>query len=405
MGTVYSGLSHLECSRCGKRHDAGVPQNLCRCGGPLLARYDLDAVRRAVTPGAFAARPPTMWRYAELLPVSAPRAVVTLGEPITPLLPLPRLGRELGVPRLLVKDEAALPTGSFKARGAAVGVSRAAELGLPAIGLPTNGNAGGAWAAYATRAGLRSLVVMPVDAPEITRAECVLAGAELYLVDGLISDAGRLARDAVRRRGWFEAATLREPYRVEGKKTMALEIVEQLGWRLPDVIVYPTGGGVGLIGIAKALAELATLGWVDGPPPRLVAVQSTGCAPIVRAFERGEEAAPPWPDAHTVAFGLTVPSTIGDALVLAALRACGGTAVAVEDADILAEQARCLRREGVLLCPEGAATLAAVRALRADGWLDAADQVVVLNTGSGLKYQHTMLPVDAPVLAADATIH
>ena len=245
---------------------------------------------------------------------------------------------------------------------------------------------------------------MPVDAPEITRAECVLAGAELYLVEGLISDAGRIARSAVQRRGWFDAATLREPYRVEGKKTMALEIVEQLGWRLPDVIVYPTGGGVGLIGIAKALAELDELGWVSGPRPRLVAVQASGCAPIVRAHESGAEQAQPWEGGRTIAFGLTVPSTIGDRLVLDAVRSSGGTALAVDDDVMLAEQRHCLRREGVLLCPEGAAALAAVRVLRASGWLDGGEQVVVLNTGSGLKYQHTLLPVGAPVLAADGVI-
>ena len=402
---MHSGLSHLECSRCATKHDAWVRQNLCACGGPLLARYDLDAVRAAVSPSLIAQRPPTMWRYAELLPVSSPGAVVTLGEPITPLLPLPSLGRDMGVPRLTVKDEAALPTGSFKARGAAVGVSRAVELGIAAIGMPSNGNAGGAWSAYAARAGIRSLVVMPVGAPEICRAECVLAGAELYLVDGLISDAGRIARSAVRRRGWFEAATMREPYRVEGKKTMALEIVEQLGWRLPDVIVYPTGGGVGLVGIAKALEELSELGWVRGPAPRLVAVQSTGCAPIVEAYRAGAaEVAQPWDGGYTVAFGLTVPSTIGDRLVLDAVRRSGGTALAVDDAAMLDEQASCLRRDGVLFCPEGAATLAAVRALRADGWLDAQDEVVVLNTGSALKYQHTLLPVQAPVLGSDGEI-
>ncbi|HEY3263458.1 MAG TPA: threonine synthase [Pseudonocardiaceae bacterium] len=401
---MYSGLTHLECSRCANRHDAWVPQNLCSCGGPLLARYDLDAVRAAVTPADFARRPPTLWRYHELLPVCAPQAVVTLGELMTPLLPLPSLGRDMGLPRLLLKDEAALPTGSFKARGAAVGVSRAAELGVTAIGMPTNGNAGASWSAYTARAGIRSLVVMPADAPEICRAECALAGAELYLVDGLISDAGRIARSAVRRRGWFEAATMREPYRVEGKKTMALEIVEQLGWRLPDVIVYPTGGGVGLVGIAKALSELAALGWASGPAPRLVAVQSTGCAPIVRAYLAGAAEAEPWQGAATVAFGLAVPSTIGDRLVLDAVRRSGGTALAVEDSATVAEQASCLRLDGVLVCPEGAAALAAVRALRADGRLDADEQVVVLNTGSGLKYQHTLLPVEAPLLAADGEI-
>ncbi len=395
---MYSGLSHLECSRCTTRYEATVPRNLCACGSPLLARYDLDAVRAAVTPDVIARRPPTMWRYHELLPVSGPDAVVTLGEPITPLLPLPALGADLGVPRLLLKDEAALPTGTFKARGAAVGVSRAAELGVTAIGMPTNGNAGSAWSAYAARAGLRSLVVMPVGAPEITRAECLLAGAEVYLVDGLISDAGRIARSAVESRGWFEAATLREPYRVEGKKTMALEIVEQLGWRLPDVIVYPTGGGVGLIGIAKALAELRAIGWIDGPAPRLVAVQSSGCAPIVRAFDAGADTAAAWSGGYTVAFGLTVPSTLGDRLILDGLRESGGTALAVDDEVLLAEQAGCLRAEGVLVCPEGAAALAAVRALRGTGWLRGDEEVVVLNTGSGLKYQNTLLPVDVPVL-------
>lgn len=395
---MYSGLTHLECSRCDARLSADVPRNLCECGSPLLARYDLDAVRDAVTPDVIATRPPSLWRYHELLPVGTAKAVVTLGEPMTPLLPLPALGADLDVPRLLLKDEAALPTGSFKARGAAVGVSRAAELGVTAIGMPTNGNAGSAWSAYAARAGMSSLVVMPTGAPEITRAECLLAGAELYLVDGLISDAGRIARAMVAERGWFEAATLREPYRVEGKKTMALEIVEQLGWRLPDVIVYPTGGGVGLIGIAKAIAELRTLGWIDGPVPKLVAVQSSGCAPIVRAFDAGEPDARAWDGGHTVAFGLTVPSTLGDRLVLDGVRSSGGTALAVDDADLLWEQSWCLRTEGVLVCPEGAAALAAVRVLRREGWLCGDEEVVVLNTGSGLKYQNTLLPVDVPVL-------
>jgi threonine synthase len=387
--TPYSALTHLECSRCGETHDASVPQNLCGCGATLLARYDLESVAAAVSPARLAGRPPTPWRYHELLPVSSPDAVVSLGEATTPLLPMPRLGADLGVPRLVVKDESPLPTGSFKARGAAVGVSRAAELGIDAVALPSNGNAGSAWSAYAARAGMRALVVMPSDAPAVTQVETRLAGAQIRLVPGLIGDAGEVVAEAVGEGGWFpgfSVATLREPYRVEGKKTMALELVEQLGWRVPDVVVYPTGGGVGLIGIAKALAEMAELGWIAGRLPRLVAVQSTGCAPLVDAYVNGRSHAEPWPDAKTVAFGLTVPSTLGDTLVLDAVRSSGGTALAVADEDLLAEVATCARLEGLLPCPEGGAALAAVRRLRTDGWLAPDDEVVVLNTGAGMKY-------------------
>ncbi len=290
----YSALSHLECPRCGARHDADLVQGTCSCGSPLLARYDLDQV--AVAPRDIAGRPPDLWRYHELLPVRAPGRVVSLGEGMTPLIPLPRLGRALGVPNLLMKDEGLIPTGTFKARGAAVGVSRAAELGVSAIAMPTNGNAGAAWSMYAARAGMRSLVVMPKAAPAITRTECAAAGAELYLVDGLIADAGKLVAGAVASRpGYQDTSTLREPYRIEGKKTMGLEIAEQLGWRLPGVIVYPTGGGVGIIGIHKALRELLELGWVRGDLPRLVSVQAAGCAPIVRAFQAGATVSEPWP--------------------------------------------------------------------------------------------------------------
>jgi threonine synthase len=399
----FSGLTHLECGRCGTRHDASVPQNLCGCGSPLLARYDLERVAAAVSPATVAERTPDLWRYRELLPVAARENVVSLGEGMTPILPLAGYGARIGVPRLLAKDEGLLPTGSFKARGAAVGVARARELGVERITMPTNGNAGAAWATYATRAGLAALVVMPVDAPPITRAECVLAGARLFLVDGLIGDAGALAGQAVEH-GWFSTATLKEPYRIEGKKTMGLEIVEQLGWRMPDVIVYPTGGGVGLIGIHKALRELSAMGWLTGPLPRLVAVQAEGCAPIVRAFEAGHETAEPWPDASTVAFGINVPSAIGDFLMLAALRDTAGTAIAVPDADILAAQTACAATEGMLMCPEGAATLVAVERLRESGWLSGDEEVVVLNTGSALKYPHTMTPPEPPTLAKDATL-
>jgi threonine synthase len=398
-GVVQSALDHLACSRCGQRYDADRPQGLCGCGGPLLARYDLATVRAGTDPARIAVRPPDLWRYAELLPVRSAAYRTSLGEGMTPLLPMPRLGAAYGVPRLLVKDEGALPTGSFKARGAAVGVSRARELGVSAIALPTNGNAGGAWAAYAARAGIAATVVMPVDAPAVTRAECALAGADLYLVRGLIGDAGRLVAAAAARAGWFEVATLKEPYRVEGKKTIGLELVEQLGWRMPDVVVYPTGGGVGLIGIAKALGELRELGWVDGPQPRFVAVQADGCAPIVAALHAGADDVQPWPHPHTVAYGINVAAPLGGRLVLAALRQSGGTAIAVSDAGALAAQADCAREEGLLVCPEGGAALEAVRRLRADGWIGPAEEVVVLNTGTALTYPE-LVTVDPPVLDA-----
>jgi threonine synthase len=385
-------LTHLECPRCGTRLDADRPQNLCVCGSPLLARYDLDAVRGAVSPASFAGRAADLWRYRELLPVRDAAHVATLGEGWTPLLPAPGYGALVGLPRLLVKDEGLMPTGSFKARGAAVGVSRARELGVRHVAMPTNGNAGAAWATYTARAGMRATIAMPTVAPDITRRECVAAGADVLLVDGLIGDAGRYIAGAVAGSGGeiFDASTLKEPYRVEGKKTMGYEIVEQLGWRVPDVILYPTGGGVGLIGIAKALAELRELGWLDGRAPRLVAVQSTGCAPIVAAFREGARRARPWPHAHTVAFGITVPAPLGDELVLDAVYGSGGTAIAVSDAELLAELREFGRREGLLVCPEGAACLAAARRLRTDGWLAEHDEVVVLNTGTGLKYPDTV---------------
>ena len=400
MPSHYSALSGLECSRCTACYDADRLQGTCACGAPLLARYDTDRVRGQVTRADLAARGPDLWRYHEMLPVTGPGQVVSLGEGMTPLLPVPRLGRALGVPRLLMKDESLIPTGTFKARGAAVGVSRAAELGAAGVAMPTNGNAGAAWAAYAARAGLASLIVMPAAAPAINRAECAVAGAELYLVDGLIGDAAAIVAAALPGRpGYADVATLREPYRLEGKKTMGYEIAEQLGWRLPDVIVYPTGGGVGIIGIHKALDEMRELGWVTGPPPRLVAVQASGCAPIVAAFASGADHSEPWPEAEarTVAFGITVPRALGDFLVLQAVRETGGTAVAVDDPDLLAAQREVARHEGSFICPEGAACVAAVGQLREAGWLSARDEVVVLNTGTGLKYPGTV-PVDAPVL-------
>ncbi|MGI5145189.1 threonine synthase [Plantactinospora sp. CA-294935] len=396
-------LTHLHCPRCDTSYPADRPQNLCSCGSPLLARYDLAEVRKAVDPAALAGRSADLWRYRELLPVAEDRHVTTFGEGWTPLLPAARYGESVGVPGLLLKDEGLVPTGSFKARGAAVGVSRARELGIRHVAMPTNGNAGAAWATYAARAGLRATIAMPLGAPTITRRECVAAGAELHLIDGLISDAGRyvgklIADSAGSPDGEiFDVSTLKEPYRLEGKKTMGYEIVEQLGWRVPDVIVYPTGGGVGLIGIHKALHEMRDLGWIGDTLPRLVAVQSTGCAPIVRAFGAGATRAEPWADAWTVAFGINVPAPLGDELILDALRDTAGTAVAVDDEAILADLHDFGVREGLLLCPEGAACLTAVRQLRAGGWIRADERVVVLNTGAGLKYPETVDVDSLPV--------
>jgi threonine synthase len=323
---------------------------------------------------------------------------------MTPIVPLPTLGKHIGVPGLSMKDEGVLPTGTFKARGAAVGISRASELGIRRVALPTNGNAGAAWATYAARAGIETLVAMPLDAPSVTRAECALAGARLYLVDGLIGDAGRLIGAAAARDGYFDVSTLKEPYRLEGKKTIGFELAEQLGWRIPDVIVCPTGGGVGLIGIDKALDELRLLGWLgSGSTPRLVSVQAAGCAPIVRAFDSGARESEPWPDGKTVAFGLNVGKALGDFLVLDAVRRSGGTAVAVPDDVTMDMQRLCYAEEGLFVCPEGAAALAAVMQLREAGWIDEGMQVMVLNTGTGLKYADA-IHVDSPIVQANGII-
>lgn len=390
----YSYLSHLRCSKTGDIHDADQPQQLSQVGAPLLASYDLEALKKVWHPAALLGRPATLWRYHELLPVRDPAQVVTLGEGLTPLLPLRALGKQVGIPDLWMKDESIIPTGSFKARGAAVGISRARELGVTHFAMPTNGNAGAAWALYGARAGLRSTIVMPQEAPAITRLETSLAGARLYLVDGLISDAGRQVAQAVVDQSLFDASTLKEPYRIEGKKTMGLEIAEQLGWKLPDVIIYPTGGGVGLIGIYKALRELQELGWVKGDLPRLVAVQASGCAPIVQAWQQGASESSFWPDSQTLAFGINVPKALGDFLVLDALYRTNGCAIAVDDRAIKAEIRQLASLEGGFVCPEGAAAFAAARQLRESGWIKGGEQVVVLNTGAGIKYPDaiTVLP-------------
>lgn len=399
----FSYLTHLECGRCGKHHDADVVQSTCSCGAPLLARYDLATAAATWTRDDIATRPPDLWRYHEILPVRSPHNVVTLGEGMTPLLPLPKLGADFGLSNLLMKDEGLLPTGSFKARGAAVGISRARELGVSKVAMPTNGNAGAAWATYAARAGIETLIVMPKDAPSIPRGECAISGARLFLVDGLISDAGAMVAAALDTQKYADASTLKEPYRLEGKKTMGLELFEQLGWRVPDVILYPTGGGVGLIGIYKALLECQAMGWLGAKLPRLVAVQAQGCAPIVRAFEEHADFSEPWQNASTIAFGITVPKALGDFLILQAVYATSGRAIAVDDQEILAAQQHLARREGAFICPEGAACFAAVAQLARSGWIAADEVVVVFNTGAGIKYPDTVA-VTVPILAKGSTI-
>jgi len=394
----FSYLSHLYCPKCQKPYASTEIRQLCVCGSPLLADYDLQALKKEWTPGSLKGRSPDLWRYHELLPLSDPGNIVTLGEGMTPLLPMKRLGSDMGIERLLMKDEGVIPTGSFKARGAAVGVSKAKELGVKELAMPTNGNAGAAWALYAARAGIRASIVMPVEAPLITRKECAISGANLNLVNGLIGDAGKMVAQAAKERGLFDASTLKEPYRIEGKKTMGLEIAEQLNWRLPDVILYPTGGGVGLIGIYKALKELAALGWVQRDKfPRLVAVQAAGCAPIVKAWEERKSESEFWADSRTAAFGINVPKALGDFLVLEAVYETEGCAIAVDDAELLEEQARIARLEGAFVCPEGAAAFSAARKLRESGWIKSGETVVALNTGSGIKYPDTVR-ADAPVL-------
>jgi threonine synthase len=381
-----SYLDHLACPKCLERYDVGEPHNLCRCGAPLLAIYDLDRLAGDLQPADLINRPPNMWRYREFLPVSDAENIVSLGEGYTPTLHTVGLGRELGLNQLWVKDEGLNPTGTFKARGASAGISRAGELGATAVAMPTAGNAGGAWAAYAARAGIRLHVAMPRDAPAINKMECQLYGAQLQLVDGLISDAGKLIAQGVAEHGWFDASTLKEPYRIEGKKTMGLEIAEFFDWRMPDVVVYPAGGGVGIIGIWKALRELRDMGWVSGRLPRMVVVQASGCAPLVRAFEEACDASEFWDGAQTMAAGLRVPKALGDFLVLQAVRETGGTAVAVSDEEIADAMMLAAKTDGLGMCPEGAATVAAVRQLGHLGWLQADETVVLINTGTALKY-------------------
>lgn len=380
-------VSHLECSMTGERYEADRPHGLSAAGKPLLVRYDLEALGRAVSKPALAARGGGFWRWREFLPVRRSENVVRLGEVDTPLVPLDAIARDHGISgEILVKDEGRLPTGSFKARGLALAVAMAKEFGLRRLAMPSNGNAGAALSAYGARAGMESFVFCPADTPEVNIREIALQGAHVFRVDGLIDDCGRIVGAGKEPMGWFDVSTLKEPYRIEGKKTMGLELAEQLGWELPDVIFYPTGGGTGLIGMWKAFDELEKIGWIGAKRPRMVAVQAAGCAPMVKAFEAGEEHAPRWENAHTIAMGIRVPAAVGDFLILRAVRESGGFAIAVEDAAIEDARGRAAARDGLLLCPEGAATLAAYEQALADGRVGRDERAVLFNCGSGLKY-------------------
>ena len=383
-------VTHLECGLCGLHHEAHRLHNLCsNCGKPLLVRYDLTRSKTTLTKESLVSRRADMWRYREVLPVESDANIVTLGEGWTPLLRAKRLGKAVGVHELYIKDESQNPTQSFKARGMAVAVSMAKELGAKKLAVPSAGNAAGALAAYAARAGLRAFIFMPRDTPRANVVECQQTGAEVTLMDGLITDCGaEVARrkDAAR---WFDVSTLKEPYRVEGKKTLGYELAEQMNWELPDVIIYPTGGGTGLIGMWKAFAEMEEMGWIGRRRPRMVTVQAAGCAPIVRAFEQGHRFADEFPNAATTASGLRVPKAIGDFLILDALRQSGGTAVAVTDEELIAATREIGAAEGIFCAPEGAACLPALRMLVDDGFVNAGDRVVLFNTGSGVKYMES----------------
>ncbi|MGQ0741113.1 MAG: threonine synthase [Alphaproteobacteria bacterium] len=374
-------VTHLECSLTGERHEAQRLQGLSRAGKPLLVRYDLAGVKRALTKPVLKGRPYEFWRYRELLPVSDDENIIRLGESVTPLIPFRSEAGEV-----LVKDEGQLPTGSFKARGLALAVAMAKELGVTKAALPTNGNAGAALAAYAARAGMQATIFCPEDTPEVNVREIAAFGAKVYRVNGLIDDCGALVREGQKAQGWFDMSTLKEPYRIEGKKTMGFELAEQLGWELPDAIFYPTGGGTGMIGMWKAFQELEAVGFIGAKRPRMVAVQAAGCAPIVRAWERKEAHAARWENAQTIAAGIRVPAAIGDFLILDAVHQSGGYAIAVGDDEILAARDDAARREGFLFCPEGAATYAAYKKSVHDGRIAPNERVVLFNCASGLKY-------------------
>ncbi|MDP6420733.1 MAG: threonine synthase [SAR202 cluster bacterium] len=384
---MKSHLSHLECTYCHGTHAADEPNRTCpECGKVLYPRYDLRAAGADLTRETLRGRPANMWRYFEVMPVRDASNVITLGEGFTPILETRRLARDKGLKSLYLKDEGLNPTASFKARGLSAAVSKARELGLTRLTMPSAGNAAGAMAAYAAKGGVEAHVFMPMDAPESNRKEVAITGAHLTLVEGLISDAGRLSRERAQEKGLFDVSTLQEPYRVEGKKTMGYEIAEQMGWTLPDAIIYPTGGGTGIVGMWKAFAEMEEMGWIGSERPKMFAVQSDGCAPIVRAFDNGDEFAEPWQNAATMAAGIRVPAAIGDYLILGAIRESGGGALTVTDDEILRYMRKVASLEGMFICPEGAATAAALSKLLSDGRLSSDDNILLLNTGSGLKY-------------------
>jgi threonine synthase len=396
-------VTHLESAIDGTQLAANELQTLHK-DRPLWVRYDLDAVRAAVSRDDLIERPPMMWRYRELLPPADDRSIVSLGEQMTPILRCRRLGHRYGLDNLWIKDESRLPTGSFKSRGLAMAITMAGQFGVRRVAIPTAGNAGGAMAAYAARSGMEAFVFMPRDTPIVNQLECRLAGARTFLVNGLINDCGRIVREGKEHLDWFDMSTLKEPYRIEGKKTMGLELAEQFGWTLPDVIVYPTGGGTGLIGMWKAFEELAELGWIEGEyRPRMVAVQSTGCAPIVEAFEAGERFAKPFENAKTIASGIRVPAAVGDFMILDAIRASGGRAVAVDESRLRFWMALGTSTEGISVCPETAACIGAVEQLAAEKWIDSEERVVIFNTGAAQKYPEAMA-VHLPEIDKDAPL-
>ncbi len=383
----------LDCTRCERTYPPSSRRSLCECGGPLFARYDLERAAKDMRPGHLALREPTLWRYDDVLPVENPDHRISLGEGFTPLLTTPRLGAQLGLPLLSVKEEGANPTGSFKARGLCLAVSMAKAFGVTDVCLPSAGNAGSALAAYAARGGLRAHVFIPRDVARVFVMETAAYGAEVVLVDGLISDAAKVCAERASQGGWYDCSTLKEPYRVEGKKTMGYELAEQMGWRLPDAILYPTGGGTGLIGMWKAFDELERMGFVGPQRPRMYAVQAEGCAPIVKAFAEGKDSAELWEGASTHAHGLRVPKPFADFLILRALRQSHGAAVAVSEAEIVDGVKEAAATEGLFMCPEGGACVAALRKLKSSGHLSADDVIVTFNTGTGFKYVDNMAPL------------
>ena len=394
-------VSHLECSYTGKVYPADQLHGLSEAGKPLLVKYDLDALGKAISKDDLKSRLPEFWRYREFLPVRKSANIVRLGEVMTPILPAPKLQSRYGCGEILIKDEGRLPTGSFKARGIALAVAMAKELGITTMAMPTNGNAGAALAAYCSAADIETYVFCPEDTPRVNIEEIAFQGAKTFLVNGYITDCGRIVGEGKQAMGWFDASTLKEPYRIEGKKTMGLELAEQLDWQVPDVILYPTGGGTGLIGMWKAFNELEAIGWIGSKRPRMVAVQAEGCAPIVKAFDEGTRHAEPWKDASTIASGIRVPAAVGDFLILDAVRESGGFAVAVSDDAINAAHLECAKLEGILLCPEGAATLAALIQELASGRIESDEQVMLFNCATGLKYpmqsEHHNIDLGKPI--------